>query len=294
MKELGSLLILLILLGCIQITPSPPSGGAIYGGISVYMYGPKRVKRGETFELRVQVTNNFSATLKNVRAFLYSPDISVSLLQQRIDLGDLISGTSNEGYVNCALNTKAYPNMEYKIYGKICVDREVEGYHEIIIASDPSMVNTKPHSSLDKEIISVSFIGIENVFSPVHEINFTIKLKNELSGEITSKEVGQPCDSIIKEIEIRVPRDDIIASLYAFQRYGKVIDGNIRVRLSYQNESDRLLLQLKESKEIRAYISLREEILEMLKSVNFISFPVYFGLNYTYCVEAPAFTFTSY
>lgn len=295
MRGFWWLLILFVFLGCIQITPPPPpAGGAIHGKMGIYVLGPKRVKIGETFELRVQVTNNFSATLKNVRVFLYTPDIPVSLLPQRIELGDLVSGSGNEGFVKCTLGPRASSNIEYKIYGRVCFDREVEGYHEVLIARDPTTTDVKPRSRLDEEIISIGFVGIENALPPITIINFTIKLKNELGGEITSREVDDAPDSVIRELEIRVPMDDIVASIYAFQRSGEVSDGYLRRRLTHQNQGEKLLLQLKESKEIRVYLTLREGSLEMLKTVDFISFPVYLGLNYTYCVDAPVFSFTSY
>ena len=283
----------LLIFGCIQITPPPPP---VEERIKIEFGGPQNVKIGGSSSFYLRVSNNLSKSLENLRASFYSPDTPVSIEEKVISLGDVEPESSAEKNVSFSLGGNAINGISYNIEGRVCFDYEQEGIRTLVFAKGATSYNLT--EEIEEGPLSISLEGIPTVLTLAPVMELRIKVRNEMNGDVTTKNINATPNSAIREIEISLEKGDWMKDVvtkisWVEKNISNATQNDSYLTWNFGKKESFLVMQMKNGEKevvIDIYADLDEAYSE-LESSDVLLSELQVKLDYTYCMELPTYTF---
>ena len=283
----------LLVFGCIQTTPPPPPVGE---KIKIEFGGPQNVKIGGSSSFYLRVSNNLSKSLENLRASFYSPDTPVSIAEKVISLGDVESESSAEKNVSFSLGSNAINGLSYSIEGRVCFDYEQEGIRTLAFAKGLTSYNLT--EQVEEGPLSISFKEIPTVLTLAPVMELRIKVRNEMNGDVTTKNINATPNSAIRGVEISLEKGDWMKNVvtkisWVEKNISNAIQSDSYLTWKFGESESFLVMQMRDGEKeivIDIYADLDEAYSE-LESSDVLLSELQVKLDYTYCIELPTYTF---
>jgi len=284
---------ILLIFGCIQITPTQQKGEKI----GIEFTGPSTVKIGGTSSFSLRVFNNLSKPLSNLRAYVYSPDAPVSLSQKLISLGDLDAGGEIEENSSFALGSNAIKDITYSIEGRICFDYQQIGSRSLAFSKEAIFYNFT--EEIEDGPLSISFSDVPNIIFLAPAMQIKAKLKNDLNGDVTTESIESTPNSAIKRIEVSLQKADWMSNVVAKVAWvekdlSNAMRSDSSVTWSFDtNDIGSLTMQMR-NKEKEVFVIIYADLdkaYSELENTDALLSEIKIKLTYTYCIDLSTYSF---
>ena len=285
------LALLALPLGCIQqggILPPPPTGKQVK--VIATPTISTTIQIGSSEEYSLDVTNNYPKAVEDVKAYVTSPDVVVSISDKLLDFGTIDAGDTASATTTVTLGSNAIAGKEYRIAGRLCFSYSQEGWHDFIVVNESKYATgITPSSDVEDGPLTITFSGVD---APVTKTTFkpVITIANEANGKVSSKGPTETGDSILSKLTITISDELIDGFSVKIDKevFNATCDATTHL-CTFETTNSTLLDLEAEEQTVYLTVNVKSDKLTTEPLIDQIRFTVEYG----YCIDLPTSTFTA-